>query len=187
MKGELQENQQDEWLHRLKENDQQVLQELYVFNFRKVEKWVMDNKGTSSDAEDIYQEAFVAAWRNVQLSKVKLESRDKFQGYLFRIAQYKWIDHLRKTKQHQLPVLLVPEEELWFADEEQEALVEQVRGKFNEMKEPCKEVLHRFYFLRQGMSEIANAFSWTEATAKNNKYRCLQQLRNSLLPKKSKT
>jgi DNA-directed RNA polymerase specialized sigma24 family protein len=44
-------------------------------------------------------------------------------------------------------------------------------------------VLTLYYFMKQSMSKIAAVFSWTEATAKNNKYRCLQRLRNMVVGK----
>ena len=61
---------------------------------------------------------------------------------------------------------------------EEDAYLEKVKMHFAAMEAPCKEVLQRFYFLKQSMADIAAAFSWTDATAKNNKYRCLQKLRS---------
>ena len=60
---------------------------------------------------------------------------------------------------------------------EDDIYMEKMKLHFARMGNPCKDVLHRFYFLKQSLSEIAADFSWTEATAKNNKYRCLQKLR----------
>lgn len=64
-----------------------------------------------------------------------------------------------------------------YNDEEQH-YIEKVEQHFKNLGEPCREVLTLFYFLKKNMQQIAANFLWTEATAKNNKYRCLQRLRN---------
>ena len=51
----------------LKESDEKVLQYIYVSNYPRIEQYVLGNNGTADDARDIYQEAFLAVWRNVQL------------------------------------------------------------------------------------------------------------------------
>ena len=68
------------------------------------------------------------------------------------------------------------------ADNEQ--YIEQVKSGYLSMGDQCKELLKRFYFRKESLREIAAFFSWTEATAKNNKYRCLQKLRGSVLDTK---
>ena len=70
-------------------------------------------------------------------------------------------------------------------DNEENTYIATVRQHYAAMGNPCKEVLKQFYFLKQTMAQIASNFSWTEATAKNNKYRCLQKLRNMILAQKN--
>ncbi|MEI9943645.1 MAG: RNA polymerase sigma factor [Chitinophagaceae bacterium] len=174
------------WINLLKANDEQALKSLYVANYSKIESYILNNNGSVDDAKDIYQEAFVAVWRNIQLDKVSMEDADKFHGYLFRVAQYKWLDQLRSTKRkktNSLSEIEIAEEAPVQLDEQEEDYLTKVKMHYAAMGEPCKDVLHRFYFLKQSMSEIAAFFSWTEATAKNNKYRCLQRLRNLIVPK----
>ncbi len=172
---------QENFTDRFKNNDEQVLKYLYVTNYPKIEKYVLSNTGTMDDAKDIYQEAFIAMWRNVQLDKVFFDTPDKLNGYLFRIAQYKWLDELRRKNKKKLDTLPAGEaiaDMGPFTSKEQDAYLEKVKIHFVAMQAPCKEVLQRFYFLKQSMADIAAAFSWTDATAKNNKYRCLQKLRS---------
>ena len=89
----LPENQVD----KLKRNDAEALRHLYLTNYKGIETYILKNSGTRDDAKDIYQEAFIAVWRNVQLDKVSFDrDTDKLNGYLFRVAQYKWLDELRR-------------------------------------------------------------------------------------------
>lgn len=176
------------WIDLLKANDEQTLKALYAANYHKIEAYVLNNNGTAEDAKDIYQEAFIAVWRNIQLNKVSFASMDKLQGYLFRVAQYKWLDQLRSGKRQKtisVDNIDAGSTETNMDNDEQEYL-EKVKSYYAAMEEPCKSLLHRFYFLKQKLSEIAAFFSWTDATAKNNKYRCLQRLRSMILNPKLK-
>ena len=82
----------------LKESDDKVLQYIYVSNYPKVEQYIVDNSGTADDARDIYQDAFLAAWRNVQLDKFRPQNDTAIAGYIFQIARNKWLDQLRSVK-----------------------------------------------------------------------------------------
>ncbi len=63
-----------EQLMRIKANDEKVLGELYRHNYRKVENYILKNSGTAEHAKDIFQEAFLALWPNVQLNKFQPEN-----------------------------------------------------------------------------------------------------------------
>jgi RNA polymerase sigma factor (sigma-70 family) len=176
----------DDWIRKLKANDEQALKAFYTANYSRIESYILNNNGSEDDARDIYQEAFIAVLRNIQLGKVSLSGMDNLQGYLFRVAQYKWLDQLRVNKRKKtssLAELDVAGEMPELLDQQQEVYLTKLKTHYAAMGEPCKDVLYRFYYLKHSMSEIAAFFSWTEATAKNNKYRCLQNLRNMIIPK----
>ena len=67
--------------------------------------------------------------------------------------------------------------------EDENEYINTVKNHFDNLGENCKEVLSRFYYNKQSLKIIGQQFDWTEATARNNKYRCLQRLRE-LLKKK---
>lgn len=166
----------------IKANDEVALKNLYKDNYYKIEMFVLNNNGTTDDAKDVYQEAFVAVWRNIQLDRFYPENESALSGYLYRIAKNKWMDHLRSghyknvtaISDHadNLPEDILPEEEVQYITE--------VKRQFEKLGENCREVLTRFYYKKESMKIIAQKFEWTEATAKNNKYRCLQKLRELL-------
>ena len=168
-----------EHFNAIKANNESALKSLYAGNYFKVEKYVLNNNGTIEDAKDIYQEAFIATWRNIQLDKFYPENENALEGYLFRIAKNKWLDHLRSGHYKKVtrindsadifPEDLLPEEDIEY--------IAEVKNKFKNLGENCREVLTRFYYKKESMRTIAENFDWTEATAKNNKYRCLQRLR----------
>lgn len=164
-------------------NDDKALEALYNANYYKTASFVLANKGTEEEAKDIFQEAFLATWKNIQAGRFVPQKDTSVEAYLFQIARYKWYDHLKAAKKIQS----VPVEDYLQQDEpyseEEDAYIQTVQQHFKKMGEPCKQVLKLFYFMKQSMASIATQFSWTEATAKNNKYRCLQRLRNLVVGK----
>lgn len=169
--------------HAIRANDEKVMQLFYRNNYPKVEKYVLDNNGTKDEAKDVYQEAFIAMWRNIQLDRFQPQQAGSLDGYLYRIAKNKWLDHLRLVK-HQKVIPLTEgiaetEETNTVPDHELQQL-EEIKTKFRLLGGLCQKVLERFYYAKESMRTIAEAMNWTEATAKNNKYRCIQKLRELL-------
>ncbi|RYY59935.1 MAG: sigma-70 family RNA polymerase sigma factor, partial [Chitinophagaceae bacterium] len=167
----------------IKADDNRVLKALYQENYPKVEKFILANNGSADEARDIFQEAFLACWRNIQLDKFIPENDTALSGYLYRIARNKWMDHLRSGRY--LKTVPLMEDQVDQADEvttgpEQQAYLQAVRKNFTRLGQSCQEVLTRFYFKKESMSTIAQAYDWTDATARNNKYRCLQKLKEYL-------
>lgn len=164
----------------IKANDDAVLRALYHANYYKVENFVLNNNGSAEHARDIFQEAFIAVWRSIQLDKFYPENETALTGYLFTIAKNKWLDHLRSGHHKKV----IPLQQATVESQQEEALIEDeneyvisIKNNFKQLGENCKEVLTRFYYHKEPLKTIAKFFGWTEATARNNKYRCLQRLR----------
>ncbi|WP_126974307.1 RNA polymerase sigma factor [Gynurincola endophyticus] len=171
----------------IQRDDLHLLKRLYVHNFQQVNYYIVKNSGTEDDVKDIYQEAFLAVWRNVQLARFSPVDEKEFSAYLFRVAKNKWIDELRKKKTRQVVLVNDSIDEIPFHQEtdETDLYIDTVKSKYKHLGERCRELLKRFYFNKQSLKEIAAAFGWTEASAKNNKYRCLKQLRELVMNEES--
>ena len=79
-------------------NDESVLKQLYQNNYRKVEAYILKNRGSMPQAKDIYQEAFLAVWQNIKKGAFQPRNESALQGYLFQIAKNKWTDELRSAR-----------------------------------------------------------------------------------------
>ncbi len=163
----------------LRANEEKALEQLYYQNYGKVEYYILQNNGSREDAKDIFQEAFTIVWRNIQLNKYEPREGSSIEAYLLRIAKYKWIDQLRqKSVKSNIPLPTELSEMIFEELEDEEVKqLNSIKDKFLQLGDNCKELLARFYYGRQPMREIARAFKWTEATAKNNKYRCVEKLK----------
>ena len=166
----------------IKANNEDVLKCLYEDNYFKVEKYVLTNSGTIEEAKDIYQEAFITLWRNIQMEKFYPESEHSLNAYLYRIAKNKWLDHLRSCHYRKtVPLMAAADkrEEEEIPEEDVQFIIE-VKKHFQQLGENCQELLIRFYYKKESMRTISKQFDWTEASTRNNKYRCLQKLRELL-------
>lgn len=175
---------QIEILEGIKNNDSRILHGIYQDQYPKVEKYVLSNNGTHQEAKDLFQEAFVAVWKNIKNDQFIPENGTALNGYLYQIAKNKWLDHLRSPKYKKTVPLDNFYEKEEDVDDEKEIQIKKIEISFKTLGENCKELLTRFYYKKESMSMIAKAFDWTEATARNNKYRCIQRMKEMLITKK---
>ena len=169
-----------EQVEAIRSNDEAALQQLYQANFHKVESFVLNNNGSSEEARDIYQDAFIAVWRNIQLNRFEPRSESALDGYLFQVAKNKWMDHLRSGHYNKI-VRMKDAAQYQHEDEapstEEDEYLAAVKKYFPQLGDNCKKILALFYYENESMKQIAESMGWTEATAKNNKYRCIQKLK----------
>ena len=185
--GKILNIKQHSLIEAITKNDQQVLKFLYQSNYGKVERFILNNSGSSHEAKDIFQEAFLAVYQNVKANKFVPINETALQGYLFTIAKNKWRDHLRTAKfkktnriSEGLNASLTINDNHLEADEFQLKL-DIAMDAFKKLGEECKALLTLFYFHKKTMREIACDQNLTEASARNKKYRCLQHLKTIAL------
>lgn len=171
---------QDELILGIKSNEPKVLKWLYQSQYPKIEKYVVANNGDEDQAKDIFQEAFISVWNNVRSDKFIPENGTAVTGYLYQIAKNKWLDHLRSSKYQKTTHLETTHDRSEEEENNSESLQNHMAAEFKKLGENCREILKRFYFQKQTMETIAKAFQWTEATARNNKYRCIQRLKEKV-------
>jgi RNA polymerase sigma-70 factor (ECF subfamily) len=86
---------------------QEALEELVQRYFRQVFLFAKTYVKQDAEAEDIAQEAFVKAWKNLK----KFQPEKKFKTWLFQITKNTCIDYLRKHKNF-LPAQNMAEEQM---------------------------------------------------------------------------
>jgi RNA polymerase sigma factor (sigma-70 family) len=202
MKGADGQFSEAELLEGVKDGDHAMLTYLYRRNYAAVRSFVLANSGTDNDARDVFQEGILAAWNN--LVKQKYESRDGkgLEAYLRKICRFRWLERTRSASMRYSTSLNV--ESLSGEDTESDGRssgspahfidpsidrddslnrlirkeeIDQARQLLASLGERCRKILYLFYYQRQSMEMIAAAMELTADSAKNQKYRCLNQLR----------
>lgn len=161
--------------------DNQTFLYLYKEYQGKILNMVQRNNGNAEDALDIFQEGVIALWTNIQNGKFQLKESARISTYLYALCRNIWISRLRKNKGvHAVDLDSAPQLGVEAEIHELEESYDEVREleeQFRKLSEGCRKILKLFYYQKASMKEIASTLEITERTAKNNKYRCMQNLR----------
>lgn len=177
------------FLEAVKNNNAQVLKNLYVSNYPKIEILVLKNSGSKEQAKDIYQDAFLAVWQNIKQNRFIPKSESSINGYLYTIAKNKWMDILR-SQGYKKTIVASQLNHFEIKDEENNGIdddilkdkrLEDVMFAFKNLGEACKSLLRMFYFEKKSMNLIAEELAIDSASTRNKKYRCMQKLREIAL------
>ncbi|HET9052857.1 MAG TPA: sigma-70 family RNA polymerase sigma factor [Cyclobacteriaceae bacterium] len=173
----------DKQVAAIKADDEQFMHQFYVYNFGMVKQFVLQNNGTADDAKDIYQEAYLAVWRNIKMDRFDPKYDGALEAYIFQVARHKWLDYLRSSR-YRNTASWEPEHEVATNFEEVDDTtgerIKSMKACFRKLGENCRRLLTRFYYGKEPMKAIADDMGWTEASAKNNKYRCMEKLREMM-------
>ena len=143
---------------------------------------VTKNNGNQADAEDIFQETLFILYNLVQSREFELSV--KLKTIIYSIARNLWLNELRKrgklaynmkSYERYIKVDMSAHGNLVYAKEE---AYKQVAKAFRILGEKCQKILTMYYFHHKSMEHIAQVMEYTNAdNAKNQKYRCIQNLK----------
>lgn len=164
--------------------DNKTFQLLYNEHIGMIINLVQKNSGSKDDARDLFQEGLIALWTNIKNEKFQLNKNIKISSYLYALCRNIWISKLRKAKYTK------PIDELNNIEgqtegieemEEQYNKINQLTNYLEKLNNSCQQLLKLFYYKKNSLKEIALKMNFTEKTAKNNKYRCMKNLRELYL------
>lgn len=166
-------------------NETTAFEFIYTKNFPAVRQQVKQYGGSEDDAKDVFQEGVIALWNNIRSGAYQLRENVKMSTYLIQICKLRWMDRMKKAS-HRYEIrkedYVEPAAEAevladWIDREDQQ----QFQQQFAQLGERCQDLLKRFYFLKESLQDIARVMGIGEATAKNEKYRCMQRLKKIVL------
>lgn len=167
-------------------SDSQIdLNQLYIRMYPAIRTYVLQNSGTEPEAKDIFQEAVLAAWLNLQENKFD-GSRQDFDGYIYTIAKNKWLDII-KSKRKKTTTSLNGQAIITDTSPYQEKDAHRLLQSIKKLDFPCKKALELFYFKKQSLKEIGEELGYSESVMKTKKYRCMLKLREIYLNQDKKT
>lgn len=155
--------------------DKNVLQEIYDRFFLKVKKFVLQNKGDSTDAEDIFHNALIQLY--VRLKKRELIIKSSFEAYLFTTCKNLWRRELNKKRVTKPEVIELEDKHT----ENAMALLEQEQWelyieKFQLLSENCRKIL-TLLFNETSYEEIVDTFSYaSKVVARQRVFKCKAKL-----------
>ncbi|QQR85310.1 MAG: sigma-70 family RNA polymerase sigma factor [Flavobacteriales bacterium] len=168
---------QPTWVAGLHRNDPATLRALYAKHFPAIKQYVVQNSGTSSDAQDMFQEAMTVLWMSVK--EGRLVPADDPGGFLYRVAKNKWLDVVRSAAHKHMKVVHDDRalDQRTDAPDDIEERIVRLRGVYDKLDDKCRAVLDRFYFERKDLATIAGEMGVEEESIRTIKYRCMMKLR----------
>lgn len=127
------------------------------------------------DADDCYQEAWLAALR----AYPRLRDASNLRGWIFTVAHRKALDHLRARRRVPVPVAEVPDPPAASPPEEgDDALWARVRG----LPDKQRTAVALRYVADAGYEEIAAVMDTSQEAARRNVHEALKKLRMEYRP-----
>lgn len=177
-------------LEDLKRNDKAAFAQLLDENSEKIYRLALKMVGNAQDAEDVLQETFIKAFKNIE----KFEGRSKISTWLYRIAVNESLMLLRKRKDHITEIDsdikkdngdLIPRQIVdWCCLPEKELMSSEARRHIKAAVSHLSEANRATFLLRdvEGLStrEAAEALDISESAIKVRLMRARMQLREEL-------
>lgn len=170
-------------------NDQKILELLHLGKhspaldmlykaYPPICRFIKSHGGSEEDARDTFQETLIIFCRKAAQPDFKLTA--KISTYLFSVSKFLWKDKLQKANRYVHAYDFDQTADISEATEahEQEQQYQFLDTVLAAIGDKCKEILEAYYFHKQSMQLIAEKFGYsTEASAKNQKYKCLEKAR----------
>jgi len=166
----------------LKNGEEQAMSVLYPQHYKPIQKWIVQNNGLETDAEDVYQEAIMVFYKKIVSNELDLNC--KIGTYLFAVSKNIWLKQLRKQKTTK-NIKINPNNQA--GDNKEEKLqndnrIEVILEEVEHLGNPCKTLLQSFYFKKMDMESIAEILNYSNGKrAKSQKYKCMQRLRKAVM------
>lgn len=136
---------------------------IYDTYFKDVYKFILSLTKNSVIAEDIVQDTFIKALKNIK----NLKDSTKIKPWLFQIAKNTYLTYVSKNAKNvsidEIEIATSHNEETEFINKE---TVKRVRKLLHKMKEPYKEVFYLRAFANLSFKEIAEIFEKEETWAR---------------------
>jgi RNA polymerase sigma factor (sigma-70 family) len=165
--------------------DQVVFDYLYEIELPKIVKLVIRNHGSIQNAEDIFQDALMIIYEKICKNDLKIQS--SFCGYLYSVAKNIWYKQLQNNNLNVVFIDDVQHDDMdtsFFVDESIPDNFELIAKVIDSLGESCKALLEYYYFKKMNWVDIAKNMGYSNAgSARNQKYKCVERIKNMLTKK----
>lgn len=172
----------DELQHCKKDDD--AIRFIYRSFYSVAEKYVLQNSGSSEDAQDIFQD--------VVIMFIELVNQGKFRGecsistFIYTLTKHAWLNELKRKGRAKLrednfdkmqDIITTDISQVLESRESKRQLMLLVE----QLGETCRKILIAFYYDNLSMKEILQTLSYeNEQVVRNKKYKCLKQLEQTV-------
>jgi RNA polymerase sigma-70 factor (ECF subfamily) len=190
MNHELETSMTDKWVILLaKQGNESAFRELYESNYEMIYRLAYWHSKSQEDAEDIMQETFIKAFKDID--KFNFDIGSNFSAWIYQIGFHCSMDYLRKRKKRKADQT----ESLTDIPNEPEALdsspekfaianqiIYQVKNALNLLSPEQRIIFDLRHLQHQPVKEISDRLQCSQSTVKKQLQRAILKLRNQLEP-----
>jgi RNA polymerase sigma factor (sigma-70 family) len=128
-----------------------------------------------ADAEDVFQEAFLRTWQNLE----RIHDDEALRPWLGQVTRRLCLDRVRRVREHADAEALEAEG----AVDARLATIEEaidVRTAMDRLSETCRDILDRFFARDQSYATIGEELAVPAGTIASRISRCLGRLREAM-------
>ncbi|QQS29995.1 MAG: sigma-70 family RNA polymerase sigma factor [Sphingobacteriales bacterium] len=175
-------SEDNEILNAIRNGEEGCIENLYTDYYNMLSSLVLNNKGSSDEANDIVQDTVVAFYEKAKTPKFELTCSIK--TYLYSVARNLWLKELKRKGK--TPMIIDTSKEFLEIEvddnvedkEKIEYFIIKAMEHLNTLGGNCKKILTHFYWDNWNMAKIAEEINYTNAdNAKTQKAKCMKRLR----------
>lgn len=171
----------------IRNGEESAFRFIYSEYYDSVSHFICRNGGQEEDARDIFQEAVMSVWHNIK--EERYESKGHFKTYLIQVCKFKWYDKLKSGSAQKTELSWNiqdgPDSREKEEIEEREDKLRELMGYYNQIDEKCRNLLKLYYFEKKSFKQVADIIGVTPQSAKNQKYRCINKIKELFKIEKS--
>lgn len=163
----------------LHEEQTKAFQSLYNNYFGQVKNFVCNNKGSLSDAEDVFQDTMFVLVQKIRKDQFRLTA--SMGTYIVAIAKNIWLNKLRQHHRQEFEISKYNQtffEEIDQAIELEKYYKSQLQQYLYKVSKHCQSVIEDVFFKGKSTEQIQKEYGYSNKhNAANQKYKCVEQLK----------
>lgn len=163
----------------LKEESNFAFGELYKNYFKSIHHFVLNNNGSTSDAEDIFQDTMLVLVQKLRQDDFQLSASIK--TYIMAIAKHLWLNKLRTSyRETELTDLHDHKffEEITLSIEHEKTYWDKLQFYMTKITDHCSRLMHDMFFKNKPIEQIQKEHGYSSKhNAQNQKHKCVEQIR----------
>ena len=157
----------------IRKGDDKSVNYLYESFFGAIKLYVLKNTGTEDDAYDIFQDAIMVLFKNIQQNN--LDNSTDVKGYLYGVSKNLWHEQLRKSKKND-EIDTDIADDIDISELLDTPLEQIVQRSFLKLKPECRKVIN-MSVKGKDYKDIARVMKYgSEEYARRKKYLCKEAL-----------
>lgn len=166
-------------LQQLREEKDAPFELLYKTCFPPIAAYITQHRGSTADAEDVFQEAIIVLVHKLRQPGFALSA--SLKTYLFAIAKNTWLKKQRDNREIRsrwLEAHATGTENFSVDLHPTQPKEEKLYSWLTKITVHCQRILKALFFYREPMESVMARLGWkNKHTAANQQYKCIQQIK----------